>query len=70
MTEQPTPVITEVPAKKSSWTSRLKAPAVKITAALAVVGLGAYALGRKASSDDCSCDTDDSDAAGQTDTTV
>ncbi len=68
MSEQPA-VITDVPEqKKPRFTSRLKAPAVKITAALAVVGLGAYALGRKANgSDSCPCDSSDTETAGQTD---
>jgi hypothetical protein len=65
MSEQPN-VITDVPEQKSRF-SRLKAPAVKATAILAVVGLGAYALGRKTANDSCPCDTSDTETAGQTD---
>jgi hypothetical protein len=71
MTEQPDAVVTSVPEQPTSFWTRNKARAGKAAAITAVVGLGAFALGRK-SRNSCVCpsDSSDNDTAGQTDTTV
>lgn len=69
MTEQQPLTITEVPEQKQNLWTRNKARAGKVTAIAAVVGLSAFALGRK-SSKACACPSDSTDVtvdAGQTD---
>ena len=71
MTEQPDAVVTSVPEQSPSFWTRNKARAGKAAAITAVVGLGAFALGRKSrNSSTCPNASSDNDTAGQTDTTV